>query len=392
VLGQDLSTSGIFDTGVSGTSVRGVGVLGTSSSNAGVSGTSTSGSGVRGTSSSTSGVVGTTSTGTQAILGQAVNTIGVKGSTTSTSGGGTGVQGLSAGFGVGLFGQALKGTGVVGDGNFGVQGEDISGSNTPANRVVIFANGFGGRLFVGNNSAGQDVFTVSNGGLTTMAQATAGSSSVGIGVSGIGISVGVQGGISPFTTSTGFGVQGNNGTNGNSIAVRANGFGGRLFVGNNSSGRDVFIVDNNGNVFAHGFFASLAATQATSNGSSISTYSTEARAPTIEDFGEATLAAGQVYVRLDPSFASALARGQPYYVFLTPLGPNHGLYVSQRTASGFYVRETVPGRSPIAFDYRIVGKRIVTSAPQPFVTTNASKVPVVAPTFETHPKKPTIPR
>jgi hypothetical protein len=279
---------------------------------------------------------------------------------------------------------------LVGNGNVGVEGVDSVGAGTPSTRTVVFANGFGGQLFRGNNSIGQDVFTVSNGGLTTMAQSTSGSSSVGTGTTGIGVGVGVQGSISPFSTSSGFGVQGNNGASASSIAVRANGFGGRLFVGNNSSGRDVFIVDNNGNVFAHGFFASLAATQATSNGSTISTYSTEARAPTIEDFGEATLAAGQVYVRLDPSFASALARGQPYYVFLTPLGPNHGLYVSQRTASGFYVRESVPGRAAIAFDYRIVGKRIVTGVPQPLVTTNAPKVPIVGPTFETHAKRPPV--
>ncbi len=48
VLGQDLSTSGAFDSGVHGTSTRGTGVSGTSGSGSGVSGKSVSGSGLFG--------------------------------------------------------------------------------------------------------------------------------------------------------------------------------------------------------------------------------------------------------------------------------------------------------------------------------------------------------
>lgn len=46
LLGQDKSTSGTFDTGVSGTSTLGVGVTGTSSNGSGVSGSSINGVGV----------------------------------------------------------------------------------------------------------------------------------------------------------------------------------------------------------------------------------------------------------------------------------------------------------------------------------------------------------
>jgi hypothetical protein len=393
VLGQDLSTSGIFDTGVSGTSVRGVGVLGTSSSNAGVSGTSTSGTGVRGTSSSTSGVVGTTSTGAQAILGQAVNTVGVKGQTTSSSGAGAGVQGISNASGSGVLGQSTNGiglqgvaphsAGVLGNGFIGVEAEDLSASTHTG--TVLFGNGFGAQLFRLNNSHGTDVATVSDFGILNSFAITAGSSAVGTGVNANGAFAGVQG---SAATANARGVQGNNTSSSGSTAVYANGFGGAEFRGNGSNGADNFIVDNSGNVFAHGFFATLAAAQPTTNGATIQTYSHETRSPTIEDFGEATLAAGHAYVRLDPSFSGALARGVPYFVFITPLGPTRGsLYVSQRTAGGFYVHENGGGASTVAFDYRIVGKRyMATNALRPMVTLHAPKIPPVIPTFETHPK------
>jgi hypothetical protein len=306
-----------------------------------------------------------------------------------------GVQGIASGFGPGVFGQSslgigVEGTGshtegVLGNGNIGVEGEDFAGTNSPSTRDDVFANGFGGRLFRANNSHGVDVFVVNDTGFTTIQQLSAGTSTTITGVSGFGTGVGVQG----STNATVFpdaGIQGNNTGAAGSVAIRANGFGGREFVGNGSNGLDNFIVDNSGNVFAHSFNATLAATQATANGTAISTYSNEVRTPTIEDFGEATLVGGQVYVRLDSGFAGALARGAPYYVFITPMGPTHGLYVSQRTSSGFYVREMLPGTSRVTFDYRIVGKRYLQSVPQPFVTRNAPKVPIAAPMLESHAK------
>lgn len=58
VFGQDLSTAGVYDMGVQGTSVRGYGVRGRSTSNSAVRGDSTSGAGVYGVSSSNYGVYG----------------------------------------------------------------------------------------------------------------------------------------------------------------------------------------------------------------------------------------------------------------------------------------------------------------------------------------------
>jgi len=76
-----------------------------------------------------------------------------------------------------------------------------------------------------------------------------------------------------------------------------------------------------------------------------------------EDFGSATLANGAATVALDPIFASTVNTTADYHVFLTPNGDCKGLYVSQKSAGSFEVRELGGGQSSVAFDYRIVAKR-----------------------------------
>jgi hypothetical protein len=77
-----------------------------------------------------------------------------------------------------------------------------------------------------------------------------------------------------------------------------------------------------------------------------------------EDFGEATLDSGKANVALDSDFATLVSiERDAYHVFLTPYGDTKGLYVAQRTASGFHVREQQGGASNARFAYRIVAKR-----------------------------------
>jgi hypothetical protein len=84
-------------------------------------------------------------------------------------------------------------------------------------------------------------------------------------------------------------------------------------------------------------------------------YAPTATVATVEDVGEARLSAGQAYVRIDPRFGRTINRAHPYLVFLTPQGDTAGLYVIEKTSSGFTVREH-GARSNIAFDYRIVAE------------------------------------
>ena len=66
---------------------------------------------------------------------------------------------------------------------------------------------------------------------------------------------------------------------------------------------------------------------------------------------------GVVHVQLDPTFGQTVNTGVEYHVFLTPGGDSEGLYVSNKTATGFDVHEQHGGHSNIAFDYRIMAKR-----------------------------------
>jgi hypothetical protein len=102
--------------------------------------------------------------------------------------------------------------------------------------------------------------------------------------------------------------------------------------------------------------------------------------PSIEDFGEAQLTAGQAYVSLSRSYASAIDSRYRYMVFITPEGDTRGLFVTQKTPAGFVVRESQGGRSEAAFSYRIVAK--------PYGSTVSAMRPVRAPSHRM-PRVPT---
>jgi hypothetical protein len=75
-----------------------------------------------------------------------------------------------------------------------------------------------------------------------------------------------------------------------------------------------------------------------------------------EDFGAAKLKNGRAVVALDADFAKVIKRGD-YRVFVTPEGDCRGLYIRNRSAARFEVRELGGGKSNVAFSYRIVGRR-----------------------------------
>jgi hypothetical protein len=62
-------------------------------------------------------------------------------------------------------------------------------------------------------------------------------------------------------------------------------------------------------------------------------------------------------VRLEPIFAQTINAELDYHVFLTPNGDCKGLYVTNKTAGGFEVRELGRGTANVAFDYRIMARR-----------------------------------
>ena len=341
---------------------------------------------------------------------------------TSTNGGSALVgQDLQATSGDGLFNFGVNGTSVNGT---GVQGSGatagVSGVNTSATGVGVLASSTNanGLLFEGSGKGvgtGKPVFTITPYGIMTLGDPTPGYGSGGITVNSYcgnsepmfggydqhGFAMNIDGcgnlytlgsvaGITSVQTNT---VQG---FNGNPVVVNpmlqasaglSSEFGGYqgtnytamddagvtwLYQGySTTSGKYSVEMGDSGSVYARIFITMLSprVAQKTSTGSRVDTYTPQITQPTLEDFGEAQLSNGVADVALDTKFIAAIDNTTRYIVTLTPEGDCRGLYVAQRTPSGFTVRESQGGRSSIAFSYRIVAKplgdnaaRLATSA------------------------------
>ncbi len=93
------------------------------------------------------------------------------------------------------------------------------------------------------------------------------------------------------------------------------------------------------------------------DGRSVLLYALESPDNWFEDFGTVKLENGSAIVKIDPTFAQTTNVTIPYKVFLTPNGDCRGLYVVNKTADSFEVREIGGGHSNIEFDFRIVARR-----------------------------------
>jgi len=85
-------------------------------------------------------------------------------------------------------------------------------------------------------------------------------------------------------------------------------------------------------------------------------YAVESPQNWFEDFGQATLTAGEVVVAIEPIFAQTVNLDKTYHIFLTPRG-DCGLYVAEHTESSFTVRGLNGATCDITFDYRIIAPR-----------------------------------
>jgi hypothetical protein len=88
-------------------------------------------------------------------------------------------------------------------------------------------------------------------------------------------------------------------------------------------------------------------------------YTREGTEPRFIDEGRAKLVDGQARIDLDPTFMEVIelpdggkVEGE-YFVYLTPKGPSRGLYVAQKYADHFIVRENEGGQSEIWFVWRL---------------------------------------
>jgi len=89
----------------------------------------------------------------------------------------------------------------------------------------------------------------------------------------------------------------------------------------------------------------------------VETYTMQSPENWMEDFGSGALERGVAVVKIDPAFAETVSADVSYHVFITPNGDAEALYVINKTATSFEVRESKGGTSSLTFDYRIVAKR-----------------------------------
>jgi hypothetical protein len=114
-------------------------------------------------------------------------------------------------------------------------------------------------------------------------------------------------------------------------------------------------IDVRGNLFCTG---SKSAVVSVDGGSRrVALYAIEGSENWFEDVGTRQLLNGEAVVNLESVFSQTVNTDLNYHVFLTPNGDCKGLYVTQKTAGSFVVRELGGGKSSIGFDYRIMAKR-----------------------------------
>jgi len=117
-------------------------------------------------------------------------------------------------------------------------------------------------------------------------------------------------------------------------------------------------ISGSGDTACTGAMKSVVATAGSAGAQRVETYTVQSAENWFEDAGTAQILNGTGRVNLESIFGQTVNTGVEYHVFLTPDGDCKGLYVSTKTASGFEVRELGGGSSSIAFEYRIMAKRI----------------------------------
>ncbi len=292
---------------------------------------------------------------------------GVFGSANATSGQTVGVYGLNESTSTGAAGVSGTASGLSGQ-TIGVYGVDSSTTNGAAAVYGLALGNSGNTLGVYGKSV----------------------SSIGVGV--YGVAVGPSGSqppqeLNPFGVwgdtvglpigngyTAGFGVLGtagastaggfyNNSSNDATLLLENEGSGGTNIVnqaaplleaygGNSGKG---CMMDVSGTLNCDGTVTAVVPTAGGAR--KVSLYAVQSPENWFEDFGSGVLSSGAATITLDATFTQTVNTGTGYHVFLTPNGDSKGLYVSQKTATSFEVREQGGGHSSIAFDYRIVAKR-----------------------------------
>jgi hypothetical protein len=231
------------------------------------------------------------------------------------------------------------------DGVGGVYG--VIGSSNTANGAGVYAytnQPSGSGAYGTAQAGGTGVYGISDSGFGVYGTSTSGlgvygNSSGGYGVLGVSTKVGFAG-ITGITTTAGVpAFAGGSAT----PAADAAQFGGGVFIDCTTVAGGKFVVNP--------MSAKFGTVQHT-DGSLRLMASMEAPESWAVDVGEGQLTSGHASVKLDADYA-AVIEGAGYRVFVMPEGETKGLYVTNKTASGFEVHESGGGTSSVGFTWLV---------------------------------------
>jgi hypothetical protein len=251
------------------------------------------------------GIAGQFATG---VAGDAVKETGVLG----TSDSGTAVYGISASNGEGVVGQSASGTGMLGSSTTGTGVYGVSQTSSGA---------------IGQSTSGDGVDGVSTTESGVFGSSTSGNGVVGVSAAEPNSAAGV---FMTTNLSDGFAL----------VAGSAEHF---CWI---ESDPTALLCESGNSSVMH-----------LSDDRWLRLHAVESPESWFEDFGSGQLVNGSAVIRLEPNFAETVNVGMDYRVFPVPNDDCKGLYVTQKTASSFVVRELGGGKSNASFDYRIVARQ-----------------------------------
>jgi hypothetical protein len=385
ILGQAVGTS----TGIEGASPGGIGVEGVSDTGSGVFAVSnTTGIALQAVANGT-GPAGTFYAQSGTTSAQAVNTGTGSALSASAATGYGGYFTNNATFSATVY-ASNAGNGNAGSfNNNSASRVALAGTNasTDGSAIGTYGNAPNGIAVFGISSAGSGVYGTSTSGIGTIGTSASSFGVNGVSTSGTGV-FGKTGTISntgaSFIARFSSGVFGDAGQGSTALAGvsgTADDNAAGTFYNNSATYAPVYTFNYNlggpqavlnlfqasspagtcgfggaGNLSCTGQLKSLV--DAAGGTRKVETYAVQAAENWLEDYGSGRLTNGSATIVLEPAFAGTVNAGVEYHVFLTPNADCKGLYVDHKTAASFEVHELGGGRAQIAFDYKIVAKRL----------------------------------
>ena len=297
-----------------------------------------------------------------ALVGQSSGTNAVSDGVDGVTSSGTasGVAGINNGNGVGVYGTG--GTGVYGISN---SGYGIYGISNSSHGIVGLSNG----NFYGVVGEGGGAGVYGSGGYGVLGYGTSGFGMYGqhVGASILGSEIPYAGIWGDTNTLGAAGVAGtgmdgiggiflNDSPSGNWALVAANySSSGPIFTAENIANGVSCTINASAQLHCDGGIGAIV--QLDSGNRKVAMAGIESPENWFEDFGSAQLVNGVAVIQLDRDFIQTVSTEKDYRVFPVPNGDCQGLYVTNKSANSFEVRELGGGSSNIRFDYRIAAVR-----------------------------------